>query len=315
MNDNLYSNLGGIIEMPVNSDQFNARQQPVSIITSRDDIGGPALWSENASGFFFAADARAFRLTSEPDSAQRQCQARVYVTQWGEPVANSKALKVEVVSVVNGNQAATVPWSAGYKGNTPKAKGALKATISPTDANGWATVTMAMVKDPGSRTEQLDSQLYFIVPYPANGKAPDLMKTAPPQEQMISAVAWSSYKINKKPSWKEIQRMMAPYAKLYPAMKVNIDLADQHAFQIFGTNPPWSVAYPGAQAYVLPDGKKLDRGAIGYYLTLDVNDPRYMPITRDLSPNKVITILYYAYTLAQQFPSPPPPPKPPTTNA
>ncbi len=300
-NESLYSNLGGIIEMPLTADQYNGRQQPVSILTSIDNVGGPQLWNEDPSGLYFAAETRSIQMTSEPGSSQLQAQSRVYVTQWGDPLPNYQ-LGVEAVSVVNGINGATVPWSAGYQGNTPQADGALTATVSPTDANGWATVTLSVNRDPGSRTEQLDSQLYFVVVYDPKKGAPNLMKVGAPQEQQISVVVWASYPVNENPEWEEIRKMMAPYDKLYPAMSSQIELSDPHAFQIFATNPPWNKAYPTRKPVTLPNGSVIARGAIPQFVTLDINDPLYMPISRDLSPNKVLTLLYFAYKLQQDFP-------------
>lgn len=300
-NDSLYTNLGGIIEMPLTEAQFNASQSPFSILTSIDSVGGPQLWGEDPSGLYFGAESRSLRLTSEPDSQSRQVQSPVYVTQWGKPLANCQ-LGVEVVSVVNGIKGATVPWSAGYQGNTPQADGALTAAITPTDANGWATLTLTVNRDPGSRTPELDSQLYFVVIYDPKVGPPDLTKVGAPQEQQISAVVWASYPVNENPAWWEIQAMMEPYDKLYPAMRDEIQLSDPHAFQIFATNPPWSHAYPNRKPVILPNGQVIARGAIPQFLTLDINDSLYMPISRDLSPNKVLTILYYSYNLQQQFP-------------
>jgi hypothetical protein len=268
------------------------------------DIGGPTLWSENPSGVYFVADQRVLRMTSEPGSAQRTASTRVYATKFGAPLSNYQ-LGVEVVSVVNGINGATVPWSAGYKGNTPQAQGALTATVTPTDSNGWATVNYTVERDPGFRTTQLDGQLYFVVAYdPAAGPPPDLTKVGPNQEQFISVVAWSSYTVNENPEWTEIQNMMIPYVKLYPAMTTQIDLSDFHAFQIFSTNPPWQFTYK-VPAYQLPNGKTIATGAIGFYMTRDIDDPRLMPIPRDLSPNKLLTVLYFVYNVIQQTVQPP----------
>ncbi len=305
-NDNLYTALGGIIEMPLTQTQFDARRQPVSIQTSIQDIGGPALWNEDPSGLWFAAEDRSIRMTSEPDSSQRTWSGRVKVTQWGDPAPNVQ-LGVVPVSVVKGTKGATVPWSAGYEGNTLHADGALKASVGPSDANGWATVGLEVLRDPGSRTEQLDSQLYFVALYNLQNPPPNLMQAPAAQEQQISTVVWASYPVNENPDWPEIQAMMAPYDKLYPAMSDKIMLSDPHAFQTFATNPPWSIPgrppiYPGRQPYKLPNGNVIDRGAIPQFMTLPIDDSLFMPISRDLSPNKTLTVLYFIYKLCQQFP-------------
>lgn len=314
INDSLYSSLGGIIEMPVTAAQFAGRNAPVSIVISRTDIVQKPWW-EDPTGFYFAADARAVLMSSEPGSAMSTWQTDIRVTQWGQPVANVQ-LGVEVVPVKNGIKGATVPWIAGYPGNTAQGDGALVASVTPTDANGVATVTLKVVKDPGYRTPELDGQLYFIVPYAPGSAPPDLMKQGVASEQMISCVAWSDYSINENPAWPEIQELMVPYSKLFPAMKNVIDLTDQHSFQVFATNPPWVTpggpVYQPNTPYALPNGKQIQRGAIPYFLTRPVNDPRYMPVTRDLSPNRLVTVLYYCYNLQQQYPpNIPPSPTPP----
>ncbi len=304
-NDNLYDVLGGIIEMPLTQAQFDARRQPVSIQTSIQGIGGPALWNEDPSGLWFAAEERSIRMTSEPDSSQRTWKGRVKISQWGDPAPNVQ-LGIETVSVVNGIKGATVPWSAGYQGNTPQADGALKAIVSPSDANGWATVGLEVLRDPGSRTEQLDSQLYFVVLYNLQNPPPDLKSAPAAQEQQLSTIVWASYPVNDNPEWPEIQKMMEPYDKLYPAMSNLIKLSDPHAFQTFATNPPWSPPghpiYPGRQPYKLPNGNVIDRGAIPQFMTLPFEDSLFMPISRDLSPNKTLTVLYFIYKLCQQYP-------------
>ena len=70
----------------------------------------------------------------------------MWVGMWGEAYSPPD-LKVIVVPVVNGILGATVPWVAGYKGDTPQATGALKARISKPDQYGWATVTLQAAKD------------------------------------------------------------------------------------------------------------------------------------------------------------------------
>ena len=60
--------------------------------------------------------------------------------------------------------------------------------------------------------------------------------------------------------------------------------------------------------YVLPDGRKIAARAIPYLMTRGFNDPRFMPVTRDLSPDKVLHILtYIADIQAGVQPTPPPP--------
>ena len=59
--DDLYDNLGGIIELPVTDAQWARRAAPLQIVTPLPDIGGPLLWSEGP-GPWIEATSRSFRL-------------------------------------------------------------------------------------------------------------------------------------------------------------------------------------------------------------------------------------------------------------
>ncbi|MGH8128947.1 MAG: hypothetical protein ACRD0Y_09230 [Terriglobales bacterium] len=304
INQSLYTVLGGIVELPLNAAQWAARGQPVTININAPGLA-PVPWAEASNGLLLQAVDRVVRLASEADSPA--WQGKVCVTQWGVP-AGGVQLAIEAVPVVNGIKGATVPWVAGYEGDTPQATGAVKASIVPTDQNGEAVVTLQTVADPGNRSPWLESQLYFVVPYFANTPPPNLMQQGVAQEQMISCVAWSRSLANENPTWEEVQALMAPYAKLFPAMTAVLDLTDRISFQTFALNPPWQAPGGGPPIfnpptpYTLPNGKTIARGAIPYFLTRTIDDPRTMPVTRDLSPNRILTVLYFCYNLQQQYP-------------
>ncbi len=183
------------------------------------------------------------------------------------------------------------PSPPSNPGNTRQAKGAIKATITPSNAAGYATITIRVVRDPGFRTPELDGQLYFIIVYDPDQPHPDWSKEAPQQDHMISCLVWSHYEVNSNPEWEEMQAMMAPYMKLYPSMRNKIDLTDLHTVTIFANNPPWAPVYK-APPYV--NGHlEISAGAIPYYMTRPFEDPRFMPVTRDLSPAKMLTYLHF----------------------
>jgi hypothetical protein len=163
-----------------------------------------------------------------------------------------------------------------------------------------------VMHDPGSRTSQLDGQLYYIMVYdPADGP-PDMQHVPPRQETLISCIVFSQY--NETPSWETVKAIMTPYAKLYPGMTDQIDLTQEQAFFTFAVNPSWHAYEKNVVPYVLPDGRKIAAGAIPYLMTREFNDPRFMPVTRDLSPDKLLHILtYIADIQAGVEPTPPPP--------
>jgi hypothetical protein len=252
------------------------------------------LFSEASDGVYLACDNRVVRLTPnahDPQQWPASAQSQVYVTQFGEPMADL-ALTAAVIPVHGSTPGATVPGTTVdasgkrvnpyYEGDTPQADGAVVATVGKTDINGVASLVTEVVRDPGSRTPQLDGQMYFVYPLRSGEDLDGVL-----QERQVSILAWSEYTVQEHPAWSEVEAMMAPYAKLYPHMTAKIDLAEKATFEFYSHNPPWALAY-GAK----PKGG-FENGAIPYFMTLDFLHGLYMPITRDLSPNKVQTVLNF----------------------
>jgi hypothetical protein len=312
----LYQNLGGIVDLEIDSQQWQAQRQQLILTTDRNDIGGlqnpkftgRVLWQEDDSGLVIDANDQVFRLQGHKGET---AIATVNCTRFGTPLAGLTPA-VLVQPVYKGINGASVPWEEpGATGDTPDVDGFLSATASPIDGAGNCTITLTVNGGPPSRTSQLDGQLYFVLPYIGN-QPPDLTKVAPRQESLISAVVYSPFPYDNPPDWETVKKMMTPYAKLYPGMTEQIDLTQQQAFFTFACNPPWQ-AFDGPNAvhYKLPNGATIAAGAIPYLLTRDFNSTRYMPISRDLSNDKRLYLLYYvAWLQSVVKPTPPPPDTP-----
>lgn len=289
--DQAYEDASGICEVPLDDAQVAAlRSGPLTISTSRADIGDPRIFRESPDGLAIAADDRALRIPGEPGSAIR---ARVFASRWGRPAAGLR-LNVQVLPVHGDTPGATVPPT--NPGDTPSADGALACEIGPTGPDGFATASISIVKDPGRRTPQLDGQLYFLHVYEGDSPSSD-------QESLISVLALSAYPVKTDAAWDEIREMMVPYMKIYPGMKEKMDLTDEATFAIYAKSPPFSVFYTPKD----PNFKILDRitgGAIPFFLSRDLDDPRAMPVSRDLSPNRILTILHFIQN--SYFPPAPP---------
>lgn len=289
-----YENNADIVELPLTDGQLQVLQNGQLILSmSQSDLGDPGVLAEPAVPAQFCVENRVFRL---PGDAGSSASFKVYISSKGNPLPG-KQLSVKVESVHGNTPGATVPPS--NPGNTPQADGALTATIGPSDQFGYATATITVMKNPGQRTPELDGQLYFVVFYDPNQPEPNWAKDTPAQDSMASVVVFSQYTVNQNPSWEDIQAMFVPYMKLFPGMKKRINMTDQATFTLFSNNPPW-------QAYgeTKPGPLGIFRGAIPYYLSRDFGDARLMPVTRDLSPAKLLTVLYYIKNLQA---SPPPP--------
>ncbi|WP_339875511.1 hypothetical protein [uncultured Algoriphagus sp.] len=284
---NLYSH---IVEMPLTDQQLAlALTGAISLNMSRTDIGPQVVFLEDITQTNIEVEVRPIRMSGFPGTT---ASTSVYVSKLQQPLVG-KQLQVDVVSVHGNTPGATVPPS--NPGNTPQAEGAIEAAISPTNENGYATVTINVLSDPGARTPQLDGQLYFI-----NVSDPDQLLSQPiSQSAMISCLVWSAYPINENPTWEEIQDIFQGYVKLFPGMTEKINLSDYNSFQTFALNPPFGF-------YKSPPGPLgIDRGAIPFFMSRDVTDPRYMPVTRDMSPERTMTVLYFIKNM-QDTPITPP---------
>jgi hypothetical protein len=225
-------------------------------------------------------------MTSCVGRATTKAEATAIIRKFGKPLIDVEPNLV-IVPVHGNTPGATVPPT--NPGDTSQADGALAGSVSKTDENGIATVSLEAVEDPGSRTAQLDGQLYFVYVYfgEFNPAQP------PAQEQQIPVLVWSRYPVNKDPEWGEIQQLMIPYAKLYPGMTEKFDVSKKDAF-VFYSNNPGAAFFVGPKGkYHIPGHPEIQDGAIPFYLSLPIDDPRYMPVTRDLSPPKIETIFNF----------------------
>jgi hypothetical protein len=284
-----YSHNAHITELDLNSGQIELiKKGKLGLVTSYTNIGAQKILSEAETDIQFAVEVR--QLNMEGNTGNKQTRT-VYISRNGVPLAG-KQLNVFVESTHGGMPGVTA--GPNDKGNTPQADGAITASIGPSNSAGFATVTITVLKDPGYRTPELDGQLYFIIMSDPDQPAHDWSKDTPPQAHMISCKVYAQYPLNQNPEWEEIRTMMAPYMKLYPFMKNRIDLTDPESFKIFAINPIW-LAYNEPPTYSGPLGLKF--GAIPYYMSRDINDPRLMPVSRDLSYNKLMTLLHYCKNL------------------
>ena len=283
-----YAINGGISELQLSPAQTSIlATNPLELWTSREDIGVQRIFSEADDGVVCRTQNRCIRMTSEPGSEQSKSVATVYVSKFGKPAAGVMP-KVKIIPITGETPGITVPPHK-YPGDTSDADGALAASVAASDKEGLSTITFSAAKNPGSRTPELDGQLYFCYAYLGDEKPWE----EPVQEQQISVLLWSQYEVIDEPSWEQIKALMIPYAKLYPGMFDKFDLADQTAFDFYSNNPGAPFFEGPGGKFNIPGHPEIQDGTIPFYISLPIEDPRYMPVTRDLSPNKIKTMLNY----------------------
>lgn len=135
-----------------------------------------------------------------------------------------------------------------------------------TDSAGKATITLS-ASDPGRPRTGLDGQVFRIDVHEGSSATPSTLRAR------LQVRVFSAFAIPANPTFaRDIAPILAPYASLYPGMKGILDIGNLAALRTFVTTQP-------------------DADKRTLLLSVPITDPRFMPVTRDLSNNKRDTIL------------------------
>jgi hypothetical protein len=132
-----------------------------------------------------------------------------------------------------------------------------------TDAKGKVQIKFT-AGDPGKvrAASKIDGQLYFVeVDWGTTKKG-----VAPDWRGRILVKVFDTHAAVAKPKWADVQDIFQEYARMYPGMKGILDLASQGLVQGAKDKIKATLSYP-------------------------ISDPRYMPVSRDLSRDKKDLIL------------------------
>jgi hypothetical protein len=181
-------------------------------------------------------------------------------------------------------------WTWQYSGYSPTAAlapGILEAAYSgPTSGNGRTSLEIRALQNRlvlQAARVPLDSQMFFflpekndpsisygdyvvarpLVPQDSIPPPPDPPLAGAPLDAPVSLLVWQAYAPPAKPDWHtDILPILGGYSRLYPGMREKLDIGDRTTAK----------------------GNSL---GIAARMNLPVDDPAYMPVTRDLSPSKV----------------------------
>ncbi|HWX40530.1 MAG TPA: hypothetical protein VN345_05215, partial [Blastocatellia bacterium] len=108
----------------------------------------------------------------------------------------------------------------------------------------------------------------YAIRYTWNGNAQEFSDP----NDFVSVLVFDSYPQNANPSWQDIAPILTQYARLYPYMYSQVKL-DEYAIVSSNASAMISV------------------------LSISEHDPRYMPVTRDLSRDKKNLLLKWLKSL------------------
>lgn len=189
----------------------------------------------------------------------------LYAYKYGTPLANqSIAFQMQAPTADKPKNQNNPPISDTYGNNKPQ-DGLTFSASATTNKNGLAQLKITGNAIYSPRV-YIDGQIYWINYDTVENSSNDpAMPGVLPMS--ITTHLRDYFPIPETPTWSHIKPIMVQFANLYPIMsRFFINFADPHA---------------------LSNKKDI----LKFAFTRDIHDPIYMPVTRDLSENKRLTIL------------------------
>jgi hypothetical protein len=245
-----YTATAGIQEFSVTPPQLMAlKQTPLGVIQTAAPQGSTSpvtLLQESPNGAYINAVQPVFRM-NPGDVAT----VELIALQFGEPAASQNiALKFNNTML----QPPDPPAGANYTVGVPETALTFPASV-PTGPDGRASFQLT-ASDPGNPRRVIDGQIYGVG-YSWN--LDNLPGFPSDPNTFLSVLVFDAFE--QDPTWENIQPIMKQYAVLYPFMD-----------QIFMLSDP-AVYQQNIAAF---------QTVLGY----PAMDPRYMPVTRDMSTDK-----------------------------
>jgi hypothetical protein len=256
-----YAATAGVVSIPLSAEQLQSIAGAPLVITSQT----AAFISEWPTGGFVRADRFVYRL-SPGDSVD----IPVYVTQFGQPVADSTVSFAADPSQLQAQESTFLTQYAVPQVAVPESAISFNASAR-TNANGVATLTLK-TSDPGTprwfndgKDYGIDGQVYGIQP----ALSPRQFGAGPVNQwNFISILLWSGFTASDPVTWNDVGDIFQQYANLYPVMNRFLNLGDY-------------------------DSVVRHRGLLTLAFSLGTENPNSMPVTRDLSPTKRTAILSF----------------------
>jgi hypothetical protein len=246
-----YSGTAGVATLTVATDQKDLTAQPMALYARLENGELIAITQEIVGGLLVRADNFVFRM--EPGT---KASATFHVSKLGIPARN-------VVLYLSPQ--------------TPLDPPALKfpETVT-TDEDGRASITLE-ASDPGAPRPSPnpgqpapDGQIYAIAysPLPPNADGAVRDGTGLSGLDVLAIHVRQKLEIPAAPNWEDdVQPILGGYAVLYPIMS-------KHLFNLGDY-----------------DAVVANRKVLKFAFSRDINDPNYMPVTRDLSDSKRAIII------------------------
>lgn len=263
---------------------------------------------ETVMGYLVRADEFVHRLNPQSQVPRAQpidsTDVAVHAAQWGVPFDSAGISVCQAGASVNlgmGKQRdidkiptpiAGWPIDVLSQSTSAFSQGRATMTVTATDPAGARLVYYTPPQLIGDPQEQpaltapyVDGQIYSLLYSLQETKG---WQSPTGQQHFLDSVfihVRDGYAVNDDPIWNDVAPIFTQYRNLYPVMsKWLVDLGDEQAVTA-------------------------NAALIELAFSLDMNDPNYMPVTRDLSPAKQQTLLAYLCKVQGKQPRPAPTPR------
>ena len=254
-----YEQTAGICEFPADRNLTPAELDALGstpIAVQQADAARTIVAAEAGDGLHIRAEDFVFRM-----SAQETSTTSLVVSRFGRPQPNTGVrLEFDPSGLQQGRTDPNV--------DSPASGLTFPATVT-TDQQGWASVTLTANSIDAPRN-YIDGQVYGVR-YSVAGADPAAGSYFDPYD-FLSVLVWTDYKIAGAPTWKQhVAPILGQYSNLYPIMKGIVDLGNY-------------------------DSVVANKAGLQTVFSLPMENPHYMPVTRDLSPAKRQMILNWLMT-------------------
>jgi hypothetical protein len=255
-----YEQTAGVCEFPADRPLSDAEMAQLGVtpivVVQRTAAGTTVVASEGTDGLHVRADDFVYRI-----SANDVASASLRASRFGQPLPNAEiSLALDPSQLQQGQGDPDVD----------KPENAVRFQPSiVTDARGIASLTLS-AGPIGKPRNYIDGQVYgmgYTLPQ-SDPNAGGYVNSS----DFISILVWTNYSAPQDPDWNtDVAPILGQYQKLYAVMKGFVDL--------------------GAYASVVEHKAQMQD-----VFSRPDTDPRYMPVTRDLSPAKREMILSWLNT-------------------
>jgi len=249
----------GIAAFTLTPPQMNNQPNPLAIVVGNGAGAAPLVAiRESTNGLFVGCEPINLRI-----DAGNSGSVTLYATTFGQPMAFSQVQLAQVGEMpgLGGGQPVLDPPVPIPVAGIPQGALSFAAAVA-TDPNGMANATIA-TSPPNNPRGYVDGQIYNI-----NYQLPGQTRQSFGPFETITVHLRDAYPVPDAPTWADnIAPIFIQYGNLYPIM----------SRRLVNLNDPVSVF--------------AHRKLLALAFSLDINDPNYMPVTRDLSEGKRQTIV------------------------